>query len=126
MKQSSAKVRTADIVQPIVLSDVGAVRAFDNLSPAAATLLMGVIRVTSRSGGNEAVIAQAALSMNMKRKITLRVFNELRRVGLLRGRRDGSLLLYRMISSYSHELARRKRCDRGDVGHVVKLSRETA
>ena len=50
---------TKQIMQPIALSDAGGVRAFDLLTSNAAALLMGMIRITCRTGGNEAVIAQA-------------------------------------------------------------------
>ncbi|WP_171211835.1 hypothetical protein [Ruegeria sp. HKCCA5426] len=111
--------------QPIALSDAGACRVFDRLGPDAATLLMGMIRVTARSGGGEAVIAQAAVSMNMPRKAALRGFRDLRRSRLLRQRDDGVLLLHRMFSSYGHELARRKTSGAiGSIGHVVALDRE--
>ena len=111
--------------EPITLSDAGAVRAFDRLGPDAATLLMGMIRVTSRTGCGEAVLAQAAASMNMPRKAALRGFRNLRLSGLLRQCDDGVLLLHRMFSSFGHELAQRKIngvC--GAVGHVVSFDQE--
>ncbi|MCL6285541.1 hypothetical protein M3P21_18580 [Ruegeria sp. 2012CJ41-6] len=112
--------------QPINLSDVGACRAFDLLGPDAATLLMGMIRVTSRASSGEAVIAQAAASMKMSRKAALRGFRDLRQSGLLRQRDDGVLVLHRLFSSYGHELARRKQAGVGAVGQVVLLNRELA
>ena len=116
---------TTQLEQPIALSDAGAVRAFDRLSVNAAALLMGMIRVTSKTGGGEAVIAQAAASMGMPRKPAVQGFNELRRCGLLRQREDNVLILHRLFSSYGHELSRRKQ-NGGAVGHVVQLSREIA
>ncbi len=120
------QVDAGKIGHVIELSDAGAVRAFDRLGPDAATLLMGMVRVTSRKGSGEAVIAQAAASMKMPRKSALRGFRELRQTGLLQQRRDGLLILHRLFSSYGHELARRKQDVGGSLGHVVPLKRELA
>jgi len=116
---------TGQTTQPIALSDAGAVRAFDLLSVDAAALLMGMIRVTCRNGGGEAVIAQAAASMGMPRKEAVRGFNELRRCGLLRQRENDVLVLHRLFSSYGHELSQRKH-NGGSVSHVIQISKEIA
>ncbi len=123
---NDARKMKPEPTQPITLSDAGAVRAFDQLTADAAILLMGMIRVTSRMSGNQAVIAQAAASMNMPRMAALCGFRELRKSGLLRQRDDGVLILHRLFSSYGHELARRKQGIGGSLGHVVPLNRELA
>jgi hypothetical protein len=121
----TSTANTTQLSEPIALSDAGAVRAFDLLSVDAAALLMGMIRVTSKTGGGEAVIAQAAASMGMPRKPAVQGFKELRRCGLLRQREDDVLILHRLFSSYGHELSKRKQ-NRGAVGHVIQLSKEIA
>ncbi len=121
----TSKKNTAQINQPIALSDAGAVRAFDLLSADAAALLMGMIRMTSRVGGGKAMIAQAATSMGMQRKEAVQGFNELRQCGLLRQREDDVLVLHRLFSSYGHELSKRKHTG-GSVGHVIPISKEIA
>ncbi|WP_108835715.1 hypothetical protein [Tateyamaria sp. Alg231-49] len=126
MKSKAETTLTTSITEPIALSDAGAVRAFDSLSVDAATLLMGMIRVTSRKGGGEAVIVQAAASMKMGHNKAVQGFNELRRCGVLRQREDGVLILHRLFSSYGHELARRKIGVGGSVGNVVSFDREFA
>jgi hypothetical protein len=126
MSKASSSVPIVGQPERIVLSDAGAVRAFDRLGSDAATLLMGMIRETSRTRGVQAVIAQAAASMEMPRAAALRGFRELRQSGLLRQRGDGVLILHRMFSTYGHELARRKQGIGGSLGHVVPLNREMA
>lgn len=125
MKNTAVAALTTGIAEPIAQSDAGAVRAFDRLSVDAAALLMGMIRVTSRTGGDITMIAQAAASMKMSRKGATRGFNELRCCGLLRLGADGDLTLHRIFSSYGHELSRRKH-DNGSIGQVVQFSKEFA
>jgi len=109
-------------VSELALSEVGACRAFDHLSADGATLLMGMIRVMSRSDNDEAVVYEAASTMNMPNKAAIRGLRDLCRSGLLRRDDQGALVLHWIFGRLGHELSTGKKQQvAGAFGYVVAL-----